>query len=655
MSTSHSDVLTANYDNNLRLIGAWDPNLANRLQLHESGVAKSIVRYGNDYNVVFDGKPLYPQPVDAIFKAQAKAFIDNPLRLMEYLGQEFTHKEGFLFDTCQVIQKDLNSTDVCVNENKGKQSIDEEVSLLIVVGIGLGFHIKELVTTYSIQHLILIESDMDLFQASLHALDWSIVVNGFSEVDTRLSIIIESDGAKLGESILRTIAFFDPLLAYGGLLFEHSSNTQYTKMKSYVANNLYQMMSGWGYFDDERESLVQSMTNIAHRRPCLKNSNSIIKNSNAIVIGNGPSLEENAGEFLKINHSNAILFSCGSALSSLEKMNVKPDFHVEIERPYDVFEVLTHSCSENYLKSICLIAPTRVHPDVFSLFGNALMFNKFMDSGGSLLTQYHSLKYTAPTVANAALVLALEMGVETIYFLGMDLSYPCETQHHSKYSLYFNPEHPLYLENKLSDIKKQGVNGMVLTTPMMVWTLSVLEYSMLEYSFRNYFNLSQGLPIKGSKQKLIKEYRIRSPYKKSSLLDKCFSLFEDQYPNLPPNLLTSINQSATKLKKEITRVFGVKCSSGSSLIRIFMEINRYMKTIIKQSDPLFFEMYFGSIMTIEWLLITSYSKIDSIHDRPKMSRGFSQYFIDFINNSLVDIPKTLDYIEKNVRRKIQWN
>ena len=46
--------------------------------------------------------------------------------------------------------------------------------------------------------------------------------------------------------------------------------------------------------------------------------------------------------------------------------------------------------------------------------------------------------YINPTVANTALSMAYGMGFKNIYFLGVDLAYRLDGNHHSKKSFYYN-------------------------------------------------------------------------------------------------------------------------------------------------------------------------------------------------------------------------
>ena len=73
--------------------------------------------------------------------------------------------------------------------------------------------------------------------------------------------------------------------------------------------------------------------------------------------------------------------SCGTALSSLSKRKIKPDFHVEMERNIDVkdwLEVGTEADDRNGVTLLCL---NTCAPDVIKMFSDACIAKNPMTAG----------------------------------------------------------------------------------------------------------------------------------------------------------------------------------------------------------------------------------------------------------------------------------
>ena len=69
------------------------------------------------------------------------------------------------------------------------------------------------------------------------------------------------------------------------------------------------------------------------------------------IIANGPSLDDSI-DVIAANKDRAILISCGSAISALHKVGIKPDIHVETERTKIVYDFLVNLNDPEYLQDI---------------------------------------------------------------------------------------------------------------------------------------------------------------------------------------------------------------------------------------------------------------------------------------------------------------
>lgn len=353
----------------------------------------------------------------------------------------------------KLISKDSNNYHVdkiidFMNEKlppDAEYSLDASATLMVVLGIGLGYHLLPLLKKTDVKNLFIIEPNKDIFYASLHTMDWPKINEMLAKPGYTLNIQIGQSEAEATKILERAVLESGPYIAAKTYLVEHIKSDEMSSTTKHFLGRLSSTASALGYFDDERIGLAHTISNIKNQIPCMSVNSSVTeshRNLPVFVVGNGPSLDE-AKEFLLENQSKAIIISCGSTLGSLEKIGLKPDIHVEQERPRLIFEWLKVSTSNEFRKGVTLVALNTVHPGVFSLFERKAMAMKPLDVGtsysqsliksGKHITQ---APYCNPTVTNAGVSIAVSLGFRDIYIFGTDLGFSPNGEHHSKFSTH---------------------------------------------------------------------------------------------------------------------------------------------------------------------------------------------------------------------------
>src|SRR5690606_9240691 len=144
------------------------------------------------------------------------------------------------------------------------------------------------------------------------------------------------------------------------------------------------------------------------------------------ILGNGPSLDSHI-EFIRKHQPYAIIITAGTALGSMAKTGIKPDFHVEMERNINITDWIKLGTTDEYRKGITLLCLNTVAPDPVKLFDSTCIAKKPNDVGQYIIEPLlagkgiQSLQLCNPTVTNAAFSFAVSMGFKEIYFLGVDL------------------------------------------------------------------------------------------------------------------------------------------------------------------------------------------------------------------------------------------
>jgi len=325
-----------------------------------------------------------------------------------------------------------------------------DISNFIVVGIGLGYHITELIKLAPAHSkIIVIETDPHLAKLAFATNDLKdlLIQPGLTFVlpneptDVLPGLEKEKVNFSLnGYRLVQQNALSEvkaertnKLLAAIKDFYQASTielKTQSVRSKTFY-HNIYKNYSNW---------LSSSGVNT------LKNS---LPNIPAIICSAGPSLDKNI-QNLKVKRDNYLLISVATALKPLLANKITPDFIVTID-PEDI-TVNFFDMQNTFRKSWLLYDPVipEMIPELFS--GKHLAYNssinlahwlqKHIGEKGSLGKVF--------SVAHAASQFASLMGCSPIIFLGQDLSFE-KYRMHSKHSYYYSQRETTI--NQLSTMK----------------------------------------------------------------------------------------------------------------------------------------------------------------------------------------------------------
>lgn len=389
------------------------------------------------------------------------------------------------------------------------------VDFLLVLGLGLGYPVEELLKEHDLRHMCIVEPEADIFYASLHTLEWGPILEHFAGPGRSLELIVAEEPAACEAQLEAYLTWIGGYHVFRPFIFEHLVSEKLAAAFRGFFDRLMPKLTGQlGYFDDERVGLAHTVANHAAGVPFMKGHASdigTVLDKPAFVVANGPSLDA-ALDFLREHRDQAVLFSCGTALGSLRKAGLKPDFHVEMERSRPVLEWLSASTDAEYREDITLLALNTVHPQVMSLFPSHGMAMKPNDLGVEYLKGYMepgarvaSLPWCNPTVANAALSFATALGFRDVTLFGLDLGFPAGEQHHSRLSAHYdvkeNQRHTLglYRHDDGHNITAPGnFGGEVVSTPTYRNARVAVEQILTSTPGVRCANASRGVRIQGA-------------------------------------------------------------------------------------------------------------------------------------------------------------
>ena len=462
------------------------------------------------------------------------------------------------------------------NTDVEKYNFEKEcIPLVSVIGVGLGYHIEYLIQNLNIKHLIILETESPMFYSSLYSIEWKKIYNHFKEKNGTLNIFLKENAHYID---------LNPIFVFHSLVYMHFNNE---KSINNGLEKIFSFIKGIGYYEDEKTGLKNTILNIKNKIPLYFPAISKKTNAPVFIIGGGPSLD-NSIETIKKYKDKALIFSCGTALRTLEKTNIKPDFHFEIERDFITYEVLD-SISKEYLKDLLLIANNTIYSDIHSFFKKSFMFLKPKDAGSQLFSKnIPRVYYCNPTVVNATLAMALNLGFKNIYLFGTDMGFKNPEYHHSKDNITMDKENKFF-QTMDKIIELQGTfEDKIYTSSFLFYSKNILEGLLSIYPDVYVYNCSDGVKIKNTIPLRIENLNLQDitffDTNKNEIIEYIENQFSDDYlQNMTNNQINVLLEQFYNILMELIDIainlLNQKIITRIEIIDIFSDLHKYVKDI----------------------------------------------------------------------------
>lgn len=530
----HNDeMLLQQFQRNMRAFEQFDPNIFEFFSDYQPR------RYFVD---IVDGFPnildsdnnnyLYEYPAYLMTEFQVREYQKSPKSTSAMFQFVESNEPGFIHTDSlnKVLQVLLNRRDV----NNGKvRELSKNVNSAMIFGVGCGYHIENLSAKHNINHLYVFEPELDIFYASLFIANWQQILSRVESNNLNIHISLGDSKATFFDELINQSSLYgryELTKTYG---FVHYMTPDINGLLEEFKQRFFEVIHGWGFFDDAVISIGHMLTSIEQGVPLLK-KRALIENPLAdvpvFIIGNGPSLDKLI-DFVKLHRDRAIVVSCGSTLSALYQYGVIPDIHCEQERTSPIIKQLEYYCAGDteIFNEIMLFGPSTLHPDVFAKFKYKAMAPKGLEPSAPLLMEssfsesFELHDYVNPTVANTAASISVGLGFKNIYFLGIDLAHKDDGNHHSAQSIYYNKSGEdigFYVSNKLEHEVPGNFGGVFYTDPFFDGSRRMLEKLIAVSTTSSFYNMSDGAMIRGAKPLNLNQVEINN----SAILQKKASL-----------------------------------------------------------------------------------------------------------------------------------
>jgi hypothetical protein len=504
-----------------------------------------------------------------------------------------------------------------------QSQLPAEVDSLIIFGIALGRHIQLLTEQRAISNLYICEPNLDFFAASLYITDWASIFERANINDQRIYLNLGGDGSAYFYDLMAqfyqvgaySIANTYMLCSY----FNHGMQKAISDLRA----ELRVVLAMGEYYDHCRYGIAHTYSSLARQHKFLKSDNASYRNLPAMslpvfVVGNGPSLD-NSFTYLQEHRDKVVLISCGTALYSLYKQGIKPDFHAEIEQNRSTYFWINQVDDKAWLKDITLLSVNGIHPDTAELFKDTLLCFK----DGEASTHFFqpelkkrgysiaSLSYAYPTVTNLVVNYMLQLGSKVMYLFGVDLGYVDVRYHHSQASAYYRTD-----GSEVYNYQKAHGGGIpskgnflpyVFTKPEFEVSRKLIEQAIKKAgSHIEFYNCSNGVKIEGATALKPENILLNSdlPDKELALAELLQQAFYSDTSHYADEIYTQIDlELFEQTINKWLALFDNDISSRTDAKEFLEQQWRLLRSIARvQSDPTFCLFcssanYFGGVMT----------------------------------------------------------
>jgi hypothetical protein len=408
------------------------------------------------------------------------------------------------------------------------------------VGIATGLHIAHYLSHTQVRDIILIEPDLDSFCLSTFFIDYAAL-----DKHNRLVLHV---GPDLPEEQLSTLINESHITApvWLRVLPGYPPSEELTQLIQRLHLRWRSLIEILVPFDREVRNLTYGLRNLKAKLPVNYISPKLSENSRIVVVGSGPSLNNDLA-WLKENQEKLIIFATHSSVKVLQQQGISPDFQCSLDT--EIGESILDKLELD--RKIPFVSYYKASSAILDRFDKVLLINERNKANPVLFNSDLALNHTHPTSGNLAVATAMFARPKQLYLLGMDLGFRSLLQEHAKGYWAGEPETaaPDMTQTSLAIANFVENQGTVYTKSYYDSARMTIEgaLKMLLQHDTEIFNLSDGVKIEGAKplhsgDTVLTEY----PEKKSDI-----DLFENAFTSDSEKLWKPYKVSGSELLNTI--------------------------------------------------------------------------------------------------------
>ncbi len=380
-----------------------------------------------------------------------------------------------------------------------------------IFGIGLGYHIAQLIEQHKFKFIFICEPDYELFFASLFCVDWAAIIEKVDADNASMLLYLGVDYESYLKSIFQTLERIGSFALSSSYCYQHYPSKEINELIKSFYQSFRSFFHGFGFYNDSTTGLAHAVKNMEQGVPLLypfKSHRDRMFDKPVFIVGNGPSLDT-AIPYIKKYQNKAIILAAGTAYQSLAKAGIEADFHVLVERPKGTYDIIVDIMPEKGYGNTNLLTVEVVYPDTHKLYKWSGMGLKGPETATEFIRyqmmKNHSFKPApvprcGPLVANTAMGYAAVLGFGEVYLFGVDNGHPETGEHHSKLSIYNDDKFAgKYKAHKTGEYVFEGnLGGKVTANGLFESSKRQLDSLVQEMDYAKVYNVGHGAKIEGA-------------------------------------------------------------------------------------------------------------------------------------------------------------
>ncbi|PWW08348.1 hypothetical protein DFQ01_10169 [Paenibacillus cellulosilyticus] len=370
----------------------------------------------------------------------------------------------------------------------------EHKSKILMYGIGFGYLVRHYAAKYPEHRLYLYEPDEQIFLHALYAIDMASLIEGLNigalvvgMGTDRQEELLERFSHEQGEPEVVALPVYKKLFQAHHDAFVQDAWTTCTHYANFLFNhNKY----GITWTRNGMYNINSVLTT-----PSIQGLQDRYKGMTAVVVGAGPSLEQDIESLRKLK-AHALIIAAGSTIQSLLHFGIEPHLIVAVdgtEANYNVFKDLPIDHIP------MLYAPIIEHRIIEGRAGRSIHVHVEGDTVLQYLmgiTTEDTVFRSSHSVTGTAIQAAIYMGCKEIVFTGQDLSYPSDNMYAP--GAKHLPEQATVAVVREAELQVESVRGTINRTDQgMKLTLHNIEQLLELFTNISFVNTSkQGAKIK---------------------------------------------------------------------------------------------------------------------------------------------------------------
>ena len=397
-------------------------------------------------------------------------------------------------------------------QKEASDFIFNDKNLILIFGIGLGYHINNIIKNNPHSIFIIFEPYHEILKLSRRYIE-----DVFEENKDKICILDALDSRVVYEFLDKKSFITEHRLqiysnlGYKKLLPEFEAS--FLKVvKTTIGIHTQNTFTESNFIPLWTKNFLYNMTNLDNL-PLINPTRKKLKNNIAVIACAGPTLLYDL-EIIKTYRDKITIFTVDTALKTLLRYGINPDFIVTLDAQYYTMYDYDKKISDEtavLMDAISTPEIVRIHKNIFfTVTGNIFLNNIIEYFFNFFKINFFGIS-TGGNVSDYAASLAMNFGFDKLYFAGLDLSYPLMQSHCIETPYYSRlVRNNNYYETVETNLIKSLINRNAKKVPSRVkgneiYTDFILKnyadyFSKLSQNFNNidlFYSKFDGLNLEG--------------------------------------------------------------------------------------------------------------------------------------------------------------